>query len=51
MLVRSDHLVLRLTAPGRLVVWEGLALCGLLAKHFENSVCLHPPAEGTGCRG
>jgi hypothetical protein len=45
MLVRTDHLLLRLTTPGRLVAWEGLALRGLLALHFKSSVCRQPAAE------
>src|SRR5262245_9028151 len=55
MLVRTDHLTLRLSTPGRLIAWERLALRGLLARHFKDSVCRHPPAERdtrwVHCRG
>lgn len=45
MRIRTEHLLLRLTRPGRLIPWEGLALRGLLGGHFKERVCHHSPED------
>ena len=43
MKVRRLRLRLRLRNEGRLLPWLGMALRGLTAQHFKDSVCVHPP--------
>jgi hypothetical protein len=43
MNVRWLRLRLRLRNEGRLLPWLGMALRGLTAQHFKDSVCVHPP--------
>ena len=40
-------LTLRTTRGGQLLPWIGPALRGLVAAHFKEQVCRHPPQERT----
>ena len=45
MLIYTEHLRLRLTSPGQLIPWLGLALRGLVGARFKEKVCRHSPRE------